>query len=274
MALLKMLPHTRQPRNRRGFTLIELMVVILLIGLISAITFPQLLPLIYFSELEGSARHLASYGRNVIAQAMFMRDPHTVRFDLSDQEYFTVHLIYPEEEKENEEEIADQLAMLQDFSASKGFASLKDEGSDSIGSDFDQELAAEQFNDRFAKFARRGTEARAENVKHEESFLDEAGDLFDEEDEFDLEDTEEPVEEELADPLLQRTRLPGDTRIESVTVNGKRFTTGLVEVEITTLGLATKVGFHLVNSDNEYFTVVWDPLLNETKWSSGKEDVT
>ena len=248
--------------------------MILLISLISAIAFPQLLPLIYFTELEGSARHLSSYGRNVIAQAMFMRDPHTVRFDLGSQEYFTVHWVYPKQEQEDEEEMADQLAMLQDFSASKGFASLKTEGSDSIGSDFDQELAAEQFNDRFARFARRGIEARAENVLHEKSFLDEAGDLFDEEDEFDIDDTEEPVEEELADPLLQRSHLPGDIRIEAVTVDGKRNTSGLVEVEITALGLATKVGIHLVNSDNEYFTVVWDPLLNETKWSSGKEDVS
>ena len=268
-----MIPLRRHPHNRRGFTLIELMVVILLISLISAVAFPKLLPLIYFTELEGSARHLTSYGRNVIAQAMFMRDPHTVRFDLTNQEYYTVHWVNPEEEKE-EEEMADQLALLQDFSNSKGFASIEKEGSESIGNDFDQELAAEQFNDRFAKFARRATEARAENVLHEKSFLDEAGDLFDEEDEFDLNDVAEPVEEELADPILQRSRLPGDTRIEAVMIDGKRNTSGLVEIEITALGLASKIGFHLVNGDNEYFTVVWDPLLNETSWSFGKEDVS
>ena len=83
-----------------------------------------------------------------------------------------------------------------------------------------------------------------------------------------------PVEEELADPLLRRTYPPGDTRIEAVTVDGKRNTSGLVEVEMTALGLASRVGFHLVNGDLEYFTVIWEPLLNETTFRSGKEDIS
>jgi prepilin-type N-terminal cleavage/methylation domain-containing protein len=156
-----MIPQKPHPHRTSGFTLIELMVVILLISLISAVSFPKLLPLIYFTELEGSARHLTHYGRNAIAQATFMRDPHTVKFDLTNQEYFTVHWVDPDAEAEMEEEETDQLALLRDYGSTEGFSSLETEGSESLGNDFDQESADKQFNDRFAKFARRGIETRA-----------------------------------------------------------------------------------------------------------------
>ncbi len=49
----------RMPRDRRGFTLIELSVVILLLGLIAAFSLPALLKLNQSLQLKGAVQNLA-----------------------------------------------------------------------------------------------------------------------------------------------------------------------------------------------------------------------
>jgi len=278
--------HANRTRRARtaGFTLLELMVVIFLIGLIAAISFPQFAPVIAFSGLEREANHLAGYGRSAYARALFKRERHVVRIDLDNQEYYTVHWVIPETEEDaldpeaaGDEDQWSRLMTMQrgGLSSSDLGKLLRGEGTESVRSlsdldgEFDPELADQQMADRFDNFVRRATEERAKNVVHEEGFLDEV-DIFDDEDEFDLDEVE-PVEEVVEEPTLEPVRLE-DAWIESVYIDEVEHRSGVVEVEITPLGYLTETVFLVVNDDGDEYTVIWDPLTGESESHEGRPD--
>ena len=274
------------------------MVVILVIGLISAIAMPRLIPLIAFSQLEGNARRLANYGRAAQAEATFRRQRHVVRFDLDadPQQYYLVKWVVPEEEGTAEKQAppsgeifgeGEENPMASAMDAlpglSKSISAIEDEdiefrmqmrGRDPgilTQEEFDAERMKMAVDDQFDGFHRRMLELRAENVKLPEEFMDEV-DLF--ENRFSLEeDPAEPVELEVTNSILKRVYLPKGLYIDRITVDGEGRSRGLIEVELTALGLAQYVGMHLVNEDNEYYTVIWDPIAGQTKWMPGREDI-
>jgi len=275
-------PRCRPLRRRAdGFTLLELSVVIFLIALIAAIAFPQIAPVIMFTELEGEARHLSNYGRAAIAESTLFREDITAYFDLDNQEYYCVRVVYPEPESTEGEPEQDQMGLFSQLKKS-GMSSAdisgalagarSDKGTLGLPDGFDDTAANRQLADKFDRFARRVLEERAKNVKQEESILDEIGPLFESKDKFSL-DLAEPEEQELADPALQRVILPGNIRIESVIIDGNAQSRGIAEVKLSPLGLSSKVGFHIVNNDEDYFTVIWDPLTGGTNILDGKQDI-
>jgi competence protein ComGC len=274
----------RRTHNERepGFTLLELGIVIFLIAIISAVAFPQLLPAIAFSQLEGQARHLANYGRSVVAQATMLRQDLTIYFDLDQQEYYTIRLEYPETaEGETEAEAPDQLAMLEemrgsgmspgDLGAMLSESRMSGTALKGLPDGFSDEAVNQQLGDKFNRFARKALEARAKNVKQEAGFLDEIGPLFDPEDKFSLDEIE-PTLVEITDPVLARTRMGDNVRLETVVIEGSAYSRGVAELKLTSLGLTDKVWFYLVNDDREYYTVVWDPVTGGANVYRGRQE--
>lgn len=288
--------RTDTTRTASGFTLIELLAVIMLISVIAALTFPNFYPAIAFSELQRAAKHMGNYGRVAMAEATMMQRDITVRVDLKNQEIYAVQWILPEEQLAQEEGLGlnqgeDMLAKLSEMrdmrkqmtqlgaggamprqlagNASdfeRYMATFEDYGE--LPEGFDPEAADLQMIDRFDAFARRMTMARAKNVKHDD-FLEEV-DVF-EGYKFNLEGSSEPIEAEVENPLLARETMPDGVWIESVEVDGVAQSKGLVEIQMSSLGLSSRVVFYFTSEDGDYYTVLWDPMFGGSQVLPGKE---
>ncbi|MBN2310639.1 MAG: type II secretion system protein [Candidatus Hydrogenedentes bacterium] len=239
---------------RAGYTLIELAAVVLIIAIVMSVALPQLLPLLAYSRLEGAARHTASYGRSAMAQSALDRETIIVRFDLDAEpnRYWAVRRVETEgglfdDEEDDDEAEKDVLDVTEEYAA------------EILGAGREEELAQmnAEIEERFNRFFRLGVEARARNVE-QDGFLADVGPDFKE---FRLDDDEEDEYEEVEGFLLGRVVLPEDVIIESVRIGTTDHTSGLVEVEVTPLGLFESVAICLKErEDEDTYTVLWDPI--------------
>ena len=246
-------------RARAGFVLIELVVVVGLIAVVAAVAFPYLVPVLAYGRTEGAARHLANFGQRAMAQSVLMRERITVRFDLDAQEYWCVRWIEPEDEWGNKlfDEKKDEEGEEEEDVFDMSMFGTEDDD------DVDQEALYErglQMQDTLDGYAQRMLLTRVKNVRHEETIMDEFGPLFEKNFSLDLDDEGEPQEEELSLPLLHRTRLPVEVKLESVELGEELRAKGLVEVEISPVGLLEPVVFHVKGEEDDEFTVEWDPI--------------
>ncbi len=260
-----------------GFTLVELAVVIAIAALILAIAIPQLVPTILFSTLEGAARHMAGYGRAAMSHAVIAQERLTIRIDLTPEEgepqqYWTVRWRTEYELEEDEDGMfADSsFGRVDDVSESQRMQDRNAAGNQ-LGSEEDMAEQARLLQERFDRFATMSLQSKARNVKHE-GLLGEMGPLFEGED-FEIDSEDEESVDEVKTSLLERTRLPEGVVIESVRVGTSEISNGLVEVDVTPLGLAEPVHIYLKNAeDDDYFTVSWDPITGSAHIYQGKEE--
>lgn len=77
--------------DQRGFTLIELAVVVLLIGLFSALVIPRL-PWVGEDPLKASARRLAGVIKYYYNEAVLTNSTYRLVFNLDEQSFGVVHL--------------------------------------------------------------------------------------------------------------------------------------------------------------------------------------
>ena len=261
-------PH-RSAVGARGFTLIELCIVILLIGVLMAVAMPRFLPAISYSSLEGAALHLGHYGRAAMAQAVLSRQLITVYIDLDKQQYKTVR------KKEEVVTTTSSSSSRKETGASGTLGTLLKSamGQSSASSALSNETQdkAEQMQIAFDNFTRLALQARAKNVE-QEGILSDIGPLF--EKEFKLNPKEEEKQyEEVTTPLLQATALPDNVQIESVRYSGKVHTKGLVKIDITPLGLSEPVQIYLRGENGVYYSVMWDAITGEAIVAEGKQNL-
>jgi len=257
-------------RGRNGFTLLELGIVIFIIALMATIAVPYLLPLALSSELESEARRLAYFGRAVMSTSALFGDEFYVEIDLDQQRYYCLKVTYPETNEGEQDQLSlfesmkeqgmspEQMAELF-MGSTTGTSTTQTNGSSTTTRGFDAEAMNRQINERFEKLAKRKLIEQAKNVKHEDSIMDEIGPLFDKKNNVDIFNIE-PIIEEVNEPGLSPVRLSENIAIESVFIGGNKFSRGLVEIPVTPLGLTESVAFYIKNENNEYYTVVWDPV--------------
>jgi hypothetical protein len=261
-------------RTCAGFTLLELGIVVMLLAIVLSVALPRMLPLIAFGRLEGSARHVAAYGRSAAAHCAIEQERITIKFDLDEQEYWAVRWL----ESTDDEELFDNDGLFGEGGGLFGGDESAGNSDDPLaalaattapGSTLAQEEEMLRFEQQFERFGRLSTQSRMRNVKRDEMFAG-TGELFG--NEFSLGADDEDTEE-LKTSLLGRTWLPDGVVIENIRLGSTDHTAGLVQVDVTPLGLGQPVLFHLRSSDDDYFTVIWDPITGNSRLSRGKEEL-
>lgn len=258
-----------EQRATAGYTLIELMFVVFLVALVLSIAMPQLMPALAFSQLEGSARHLANYGRSAVAYSALHRQPITVRFDLGAGEYWCLE--WDPLVLEGEGNVTGDFFEDDDDPSAKSLGNENEMTLEELmatGAPEDLEAQSLDVLYELDMAFRRSLEAQAKNVPRE-TIMGERFELSDEE--FRLNEEQEAEREEVTDPLLNRSRFPEDVRIESVLLSGQLITEGVIDIEVTPLGLSQSVSFILLGPKEQYYTVVWDPITGGAHLVKGKD---
>jgi len=256
-------------RARDGYTLIELVFVVFIIALVLSIAMPRFMPAMLYSQLEGSARHLANYGRSAVAYSAMNREPITVRFDLEKGEYWCLR--YP----------LDEMALPSQPKINKMFDDDKDKAAtheektniniqELVASGATQDITDASMDAMYQldMAFRHSLEAQAKNVPHD-GLLDEIGPLF--EKEFTLDKEGKDQREEVSDALLDHGKLPEGIVLDSILLGGEELAKGPIDIEVTPLGLSQAVSFFLKGPDNQYYTVAWDPITGGAHLAPGKE---
>lgn len=237
-----------------GFTLIELGLVMFIITIVLALALPRFVPMIAFSELEGSARRIAGYGRSLVAHCAMVREPVTFRIDMDAGEYWSLRWLPDEDEGLFEDgDLFDEGAFATRSGSERG-AYNPNQYMDAAQEDA---LRGEELAIQFERFVRMATTAKARNVPGDGLF-DDLDPLF--EKEFSLDTDEEESLEELKTALLERGTLPEGVRFAVIEVGPRAYASGLVEIDVTPLGLTEAIEFTLENERGDRYVVAWDAI--------------
>ena len=254
---------TARRRTRNGFTMIELMVVMIVMVLLMSVAMPQLWPTLAYAGLEGQAHHLANFGRAAVAHCTLMRERFVIKIDLNDQKYWA------EKVDEAPEALGIQTDKKNaDDKEQQPFVPLSQLDPTTLNK-LDPAQRSRQCRQAMEMFVRTAIAARASNVQQEDDgFLKDVGPKFKK---FEL-GGKKKKDNTVHLNLLEPTTMPDNIAIDSVVVGGKTYTKDTVEVEILPLGLTQNVTFYLKGENNDYYTVVWDAITGGARVYDGKKE--
>ena len=86
-------------RNDSGYTLIELIVVVLLVGLMMSLTIPRFQSAMLTDDLKSTTRQIVGIIQGLRDEAIRDRKDHTLHFDLESGEYWTESDFMSQEER-------------------------------------------------------------------------------------------------------------------------------------------------------------------------------
>jgi len=298
--------------NRKGFTLIELMVVALLIAMIVSVSAPRLLPMLATTTVEGECRTMMGFGRAVVAHSLFANEEVVVKFDLEAQEYWaealpsgsTARVDNYEEDQEDEEEekygefdVPDdpeelRVAVLETLehremekeNADPDFVPryLDTEtyyGVELEDQDMILEKQKENMEEDFHERYRQSVIILSKKIKHNDPFdYEDRDDLEDPyrleyEDDVEVDEEGDPLGgEEIKDDLIRRRKLEEPMKIESLFIDGEEIVEGIAEFIVTARGLSNDVQVTLANDEGDRYTVYWNPITG-TIWFEQAEEL-
>lgn len=83
---------------KRGYTLLEVCAVLLIVGIAFMVAAPRLIPVLTGTKLDTSARQLATFCRYLNAQAVLTKVHHRLNIDIDADEYWVAALVATTEE--------------------------------------------------------------------------------------------------------------------------------------------------------------------------------
>lgn len=253
---------TRRRRAANGFTLIELMVVMVLMALMMAAALPQLWPSIAIAGLEGQAHHLANFGRAAVAHCTLMRERFLIKIDLQNQKYWA------EKQEQDPQALGIQTDKKNANKPQQPFVPLAQQDPTTLNK-MDPQERARQCRQAMEMFVRTAIEARAANVAQaDDGMLKDVGPKFKK---FEL-GGDKKKDNTVRLNLLEPTNMPDNVTIDSVLVGGKTYNQGTVEVQILPLGLTQNVVFYLKGEDGDFYTVIWDAITGGSRVYDGKRE--
>jgi hypothetical protein len=220
------------------------------------------------STQMAEANRLSNFGRTAIARSAMMREHYSVMIDIDNQEYWVLRWPTAAELEEEESITPEQKIALGTKSAP-----VEENPQDALAA------KSKEMRASFEALARLTTENRARHVRHDKDseMFNDAEPMF-KSDEFELEkmedeETEKEMRTEVVHHLLNRHRLPDGVRMETVETTGMAYTSGVVEVDVTPLGLMEPVAIFIVDDQESALTVKWDAMTGLAHVGDGRQSI-
>ncbi len=262
--------------GRRGFTLIEMLVVIAIMAAVLAMAAPRFLPIILYTTHEGAARRLANFGSAAIAESALRGETLYAQIDLERQEYWLERIPDPPEEAplhaamDEDDDLPEDDGELEQLAREELKRRAEEKGTE------DGQQVLEEQSSRMAAQSnlrvRKALVAQAARIRHDENALPRSVREKMNPTLAERSKRDEMDPEAVTTAVLGRTRLPREIQFAWVEIGGARPKGKVATIEIGAAGLDVEAAFGLINESGDVFVVRWDPVSGTTGFREETEE--